>query len=330
MQIPKRTSRPVQPLDLTRNAVAGQDPGLATGFGAVSSSTRSPGTPAGDSRVSASSVHFTPGARTAWHTHPNGQTIWVTEGVGLCQSRGGPIEVIRPGDRVFFEPGEEHWHGAAATRFMTHIGDAPGRRRGQQRDLGSSTSPTRSTPRRLGVDQLAVRATLMYKAGDVRIEKRSGCPSSSSPPMQSSGSGWPASAAATSGPTSCSSRKPAGRRMGHEAIGIVEAVGLEGRSAQARRPRRDALRLLGRHLRLLATRACTLPVRMGGTSASASSMAPRPRRSACRSRTGTLYKLPVREDDDPIPLAPHALGRDGHRSSCGRNCPREAVARRWP
>jgi quercetin dioxygenase-like cupin family protein len=77
--------------------------------------------PAASSRVSASSVHFTPGARTAWHTHPNGQTIWVLEGVGLCQRRGGPIELIRPGDRVFFEPGEEHWHGAAATRFMTHI-----------------------------------------------------------------------------------------------------------------------------------------------------------------------------------------------------------------
>jgi quercetin dioxygenase-like cupin family protein len=73
------------------------------------------------SRVSASSVHFTPGARTVWHTHPNGQTIWVLEGVGHCQRRGGPVEVIRPGDRVFFEPGEEHWHGAAATRFMTHI-----------------------------------------------------------------------------------------------------------------------------------------------------------------------------------------------------------------
>jgi quercetin dioxygenase-like cupin family protein len=75
----------------------------------------------GPSRFAASSVHFTPGARTAWHTHPNGQTIWVTEGVGLCQRRGGPIEVIRPGDRVFFEPGEDHWHGAAPTRFMTHI-----------------------------------------------------------------------------------------------------------------------------------------------------------------------------------------------------------------
>jgi quercetin dioxygenase-like cupin family protein len=72
-------------------------------------------------RVAAATVHFTPGARTAWHTHPFGQTIWVFEGVGLCQRRGGEIEVIRPGDRVFFEPGEEHWHGAAATRFMAHV-----------------------------------------------------------------------------------------------------------------------------------------------------------------------------------------------------------------
>jgi quercetin dioxygenase-like cupin family protein len=77
--------------------------------------------PANGSRLSATSVHFTPGARTHWHTHPNGQTIWVTEGVGLAQRRGGPIEVIRPGDRVFFEPGEEHWHGAAPNRFMTHL-----------------------------------------------------------------------------------------------------------------------------------------------------------------------------------------------------------------
>ena len=72
-------------------------------------------------RVGAASVHFTPGARTAWHTHPRGQTIWVTEGIGLCQRRGGPVEVIRPGDRVFFEPGEDHWHGAASTRFMVHV-----------------------------------------------------------------------------------------------------------------------------------------------------------------------------------------------------------------
>jgi quercetin dioxygenase-like cupin family protein len=77
--------------------------------------------PSGGSRVHASSVHFTPGARTAWHTHPNGQTIYVTDGVGLAQRRGGSIEVIRAGDRVFFEAGEDHWHGAAAKRFMTHL-----------------------------------------------------------------------------------------------------------------------------------------------------------------------------------------------------------------
>jgi quercetin dioxygenase-like cupin family protein len=77
--------------------------------------------PSGPSKLSASRVHFTPGARTAWHTHPNGQTIYVLEGVGLAQQRGAPPEVIRPGDRVFFEPGEEHWHGATATRFMAHL-----------------------------------------------------------------------------------------------------------------------------------------------------------------------------------------------------------------
>lgn len=77
--------------------------------------------PAASSRLAASSVHFTPGARTAWHTHPHGQTIYVTEGIGRCQRRGGPIEEIKPGDRVYFEPGEHHWHGAAPTRLMTHI-----------------------------------------------------------------------------------------------------------------------------------------------------------------------------------------------------------------
>lgn len=73
------------------------------------------------SRVSGSNVHFTPGARTAWHTHPNGQTIFVLEGIGRCQRKGGPVEEIRPGDRVYFEPGEEHWHGAAPNRFMLHL-----------------------------------------------------------------------------------------------------------------------------------------------------------------------------------------------------------------
>src|SRR6188472_4139952 len=76
---------------------------------------------AAPARVQANLVHFTPGARTAWHTHPLGQTIYVTEGVGLSQRRGGPIEVIRPGDRVLFEPDEDHWHGAAPNRFMVHL-----------------------------------------------------------------------------------------------------------------------------------------------------------------------------------------------------------------
>lgn len=78
-------------------------------------------TAAEPSRLAAARVHFTPGARTAWHTHPFGQTIFVTEGIGLCQREGGPIEVIRPGDRVYFEPDENHWHGATADRFMTHL-----------------------------------------------------------------------------------------------------------------------------------------------------------------------------------------------------------------
>jgi quercetin dioxygenase-like cupin family protein len=78
--------------------------------------------PADSSTFGAALVHFTPGARTAWHTHPHGQTIFVTEGVGRCQREGGSVEVIR--DRVFFAPGENHWHGAAPDRFMVHAGQA--------------------------------------------------------------------------------------------------------------------------------------------------------------------------------------------------------------
>ena len=67
------------------------------------------------------SVTFEPGARTAWHTHPLGQTLIVTAGCGLVQSEGGPIKKIRPGDVVWCPPGEKHWHGATATTAMTHI-----------------------------------------------------------------------------------------------------------------------------------------------------------------------------------------------------------------
>ncbi|WP_110515688.1 (R)-mandelonitrile lyase [Herpetosiphon llansteffanensis] len=72
-------------------------------------------------RVRGASVTFEPNARTAWHTHPLGQTLLVTAGSGLAQRWGGPIEVIRPGDVVWFAPGEKHWHGASPTTAMTHI-----------------------------------------------------------------------------------------------------------------------------------------------------------------------------------------------------------------
>jgi quercetin dioxygenase-like cupin family protein len=72
-------------------------------------------------RALGGSVTFEPGARTAWHTHPLGQTLIVTAGCGLVQRWGGPIEEIRPGDVVWIAPGEKHWHGATATTAMTHI-----------------------------------------------------------------------------------------------------------------------------------------------------------------------------------------------------------------
>jgi len=72
-------------------------------------------------RVSGASVTFEPGARTVWHTHPLGQTLIVTSGCGRAQRWGGPVEEIRPGDVVWFAPGEKHWHGAGVTTAMTHI-----------------------------------------------------------------------------------------------------------------------------------------------------------------------------------------------------------------
>jgi len=72
-------------------------------------------------RVVGNSVTFEPGARTAWHTHPLGQTLLVTSGRGLAQRWGGPVEEIRPGDIVWFPPGEKHWHGAGPNTAMSHI-----------------------------------------------------------------------------------------------------------------------------------------------------------------------------------------------------------------
>ncbi len=72
-------------------------------------------------RATGASVTFEPGARTAWHTHPLGQVLIVSSGCGLVQREGGPVETIRPGDVVWFEPGEKHWHGAGPSTAMTHI-----------------------------------------------------------------------------------------------------------------------------------------------------------------------------------------------------------------
>ncbi|AFH60551.1 (R)-mandelonitrile lyase [Paenibacillus caseinilyticus] len=76
---------------------------------------------AAPARAAGASVTFEPGARTAWHTHPLGQTLIVTAGSGRVQRWGGPMEEIRPGDVVWFPPGEKHWHGASPTTAMTHI-----------------------------------------------------------------------------------------------------------------------------------------------------------------------------------------------------------------
>ncbi|WP_449256256.1 (R)-mandelonitrile lyase [Bosea sp. (in: a-proteobacteria)] len=72
-------------------------------------------------RIATALVTFEPGARTAWHTHPLGQTLIVTAGCGWAQREGGPVEAIRAGDVVWFPPGEKHWHGATATTAMSHI-----------------------------------------------------------------------------------------------------------------------------------------------------------------------------------------------------------------
>ena len=77
--------------------------------------------PPDPARVAMALVTFEPGARTAWHTHPLGQTLIVTAGCGWAQREGGPVEEIRPGDVVWFPPGEKHWHGATPTTAMSHI-----------------------------------------------------------------------------------------------------------------------------------------------------------------------------------------------------------------
>ena len=94
--------------------------GPPRGSPATSTSTSSPRA-RNRPRLRVNTVRFAPCARTAWHTHACGQTLHVTDGIGLVQSRGGEVVVMRPGDTVYTPPGEWHWHGAAPTHFMTHL-----------------------------------------------------------------------------------------------------------------------------------------------------------------------------------------------------------------
>ena len=107
-------------MDIVRSGSQPSRPGPAEYFtGAVRIDPLfSPPDPA---RVAGALVTFEPGARTAWHTHPLGQTLIVTAGCGWVQRAGGPVEEIRPGDVVWFAPGEKHWHGATTTTAMSHI-----------------------------------------------------------------------------------------------------------------------------------------------------------------------------------------------------------------
>ena len=78
-------------------------------------------TPDEQSAIGCAHVRFSPGARTAWHTHPRGQTLYVTDGIGYVATRTDRVQEIRPGDVVVIEPGEQHWHGATSDRFMAHV-----------------------------------------------------------------------------------------------------------------------------------------------------------------------------------------------------------------
>ncbi|MFC4245183.1 cupin domain-containing protein [Gryllotalpicola reticulitermitis] len=97
--------------------------------------------PSQQSKVMGGVVHFAPGARTAWHTHPAGQTIYITEGVSLVQREGGAIEEARPGDSIYIEPGENHWHGAAPTRFAVQLAYQEADETGNHTTWGRKVTP---------------------------------------------------------------------------------------------------------------------------------------------------------------------------------------------
>src|SRR5271169_388737 len=118
-------------------------------------------------RVQGASVTFEPRARTAWHTHPLGQTLIVTAGCGWAQREGGPVEEIRPGDVVWFSPGEKHWHGATPTTAMTHI--AIQEKRTARWSTGWNRSPLSNTADNLTRPQWSTLATEAKMLGELAI-----------------------------------------------------------------------------------------------------------------------------------------------------------------
>ena len=269
-------------------------------------------------------VHFTPGARTAWHTHPHGQTIFVTEGVGLCQREGGPIEVIRPGDRVFFEPGEKHWHGAAPTRLMTHVAMQFADESGSPVTWGEHVSDDAVRPRnghrRLATSDRSgrsnsMRGVVMYAPGDVRVEDaRAEIVEPTDAIIRARAR--PASAAPTSGPTAASRRVDAPMPMGHEYVGVVEEVGADVADDQGRRLRRRLVLRLRQHLRDLPG---GVPERTASTrSRSWRRSAPRPSWCAIplRRRDPRRHTAAARPATDPG--AARGVRRARHRLVRGR------------
>jgi quercetin dioxygenase-like cupin family protein len=105
-------------MDIKRSGSSASRPGPADYF---TGTVRIDAAFSGSGQLSGATVTFEPGARTAWHTHPLGQTLLVVSGLGLVQRQGGPIEEIRPGDIVWFAPNEKHWHGASPACAMSHI-----------------------------------------------------------------------------------------------------------------------------------------------------------------------------------------------------------------
>src|SRR3954466_3422178 len=136
--------------------------------------------PDDQSAIGCAHVRFAPGARTAWHHHPKGQTLYVTDGIGLVATRTGGVQEIRPGDVVYIEPSEEHWHGATPERFMSHVAMQEADENGQvvtwlhhvtddEYQQAPSSNGAEPAPAVLGPGRCSARFPLLYCGPQVRL-----------------------------------------------------------------------------------------------------------------------------------------------------------------